>query len=105
MEAQREQEPAVVLCVFSDNVATWHIQHSRDTDGETFESIFFDDDQVRLYTDDGRELVIPEEAYLSFGEAISCEMHMIQELDSFGNLTREYQVNAPVVSQAPAFGG
>jgi len=105
MEPTREQDPAIVLCFFNDNTAWWTVQHSAHTDGETFETIAFEQDRVVLSTDTGREVRVPHSVYESYGEPVDCANHFIQELDSFGNWTREYPIGAPVVSQVPAFRG
>nr|WP_250808071.1 hypothetical protein [Neorhizobium tomejilense] len=100
-----EQDPAVVLCLFNGNVAQWSIMHTPETDDETITSIEFGDDAVRLYTDTDREIVIPEDVYNSYGEALQCATHMILEVDPFGNFGREYNITAPVVTSAPMFRG
>ncbi len=105
MPTHRERDPSVVLCLVTENMAQWSVMHSADTDGETFSAIEFDDDTVRLYTDSGREVIVPDNVYQGYGEPISCDEHVILEFDSFGSPIREYQISAPSVRSAPAFRG
>lgn len=105
MEMQNE-EPRFVLCFHAGNSVTWTMMHSKESEGETFESIHFDSDHVRLYTDAGREVIIPDFAYetvIDDPEAI--ENHEVQEFDSYGIRDRKYVVTTPVVTHAPSFGG
>jgi hypothetical protein len=102
MMHQSEREAAVVLCLFNDNVAEWVVQHTEDTEGDTIVGIEFADDHVTLLTDSEREIVIREDVYRNFGEPLACDRHVIREVDPFGNLGREYDISAPVVTAAPA---
>ena len=99
-------EPTLMFCMLAGNSAVWTIKHSRESDGETFESIQFGSDHVRFSTDSGREVVIPNMVYENIvGDPESVDIHEILEFDSFGNRDRTYVVSAPVAIYAPSFGG
>lgn len=107
MHAHIEENPVLVVCLISGNgnVANWAIQHSPDTEGETFEGITFDGDSVTMYTDAGREVTFPERVYNNYGEPAACSVHMIREFDSCGNMGREYAISPPVIASVPGYGG
>lgn len=105
MEMQQE-EPKFLLCIHGGNSVTWTMQHTKESDGETFEAIQFGSDHVRFYTDTGREVIVSDFAYASMiDDPESIENHEIQEFDSYGVRDRKYCVTTPTITQAPSFGG
>jgi len=101
---QHADELSLLICVHNDNVATWSVKLTEDLDGETFSSIVFNDETVKLVTADGREYPVGEEVYQNYFDAVSCGEHHIVEFDSFGSWRREYAVSTPVVQEVRSFG-
>jgi hypothetical protein len=99
------ENPVLVLCLVTGNVAEWAVKHSAETDGETFEGIHFEGDRVTMVTDTGREVSFPESIYKNYDEPSECSVHMIREIDSGGNIGREYQINPPVIAKVAGYRG
>lgn len=105
MQAHIEPHPVLLVCLVAGNVAEWAIRHGTETDGETFQDISFDGESVTMYTDTGREVTFPEAIHMSYAESSACDIHMIQEFDSRGNIGREYAIKPPVIAQVAGYRG
>lgn len=105
MHADKDMYPALPFCVVSNDVVTWVLRHSEETDGEAVVDIRFDDGTVTMTTNTRRELVFPEAVYRNYEEAANCHIHMIQEIDSRGELGREYEIRPPVMASVLGYGG